>query len=154
PLEIHEMFYQPRWVEDRLGELARSLLIGIAVVVLVLLAFMGPRLGLTVAVVLPLVTLSALGLYAMGGGVLHQMAIAGLVIALGTLVDNAIVMVEDLHWHLDQGRTRREAALSSVRELAGPLAAATGTTLAAFMPLLLARGDTADFTRGIPVLVM
>lgn len=154
PLEIHEMFYQPRWVEDRLGELARSLLIGVAVVVLVLLAFMGPRLGLTVAVVLPLVTLSALGLYAMGGGILHQMAIAGLVIALGMLVDNAIVMVENLQWHLDQGRSRREAALLSVRELAGPLAAATGTTLAAFMPLLLARGDTADFTRGIPVLVM
>lgn len=154
PLEIHEMFYQPKWVEDRLAELARSLLLGVAIVVVVLLAFMGLRLGLTVAGLLPLVTLSALGIYAMGGGVLHQMAVAGLVIALGMLVDNAIVMVENLQWHLDQGRSRREAALLSVRELAGPLAAATGTTLAAFTPLLLARGDTADFTRGIPVLVM
>jgi multidrug efflux pump len=154
PLEIHEMFYQPKWVEDRLAELARSLLLGVAIVVLALLLFMGPRLGLTVALVLPLVTLSSLAIYAMGGGVLHQMAIAGLVIALGMLVDNAIVMVENLQWHLDQGRSRREAAMLSVRELAGPLAAATGTTLAAFMPLLLARGDTGDFTRGIPVLVM
>ena len=154
PLEIHEMFYQPQWVEDRLAELARSLLIGVLVVVVVLLVFMGPRLGLVVAGVLPLVTLSSLAIYAMGGGVLHQMAVAGLVIALGMLVDNAIVMVENLQWHLDQGRSRREAAVLSVRELAGPLAAATGTTLAAFMPLLLARGDTADFTRGIPVLVM
>jgi multidrug efflux pump len=154
PLEIHEMFYQPRWVEDRLGELARSLLIGVVVVVLVLLLFMGPRLGLTVAGVLPLVTLSSLAIYAMGGGVLHQMAVAGLVIALGMLVDNAIVMVENLQWHMDHGKPPREAALLSVRELAGPLAAATGTTLAAFTPLLLAQGDTADFTRGIPVLVM
>ena len=154
PLEIHEMFYQPKWVEDRLAELARSLLLGVAVVVIVLLAFMGVRLGLTVAGLLPLVTLSALALYAMGGGVLHQMAVAGLVIALGMLVDNAIVMVENLQWHLDQGRSPREAAALSVSELAGPLAAATGTTLAAFMPLLLAQGDTADFTRGIPVLVM
>jgi multidrug efflux pump len=154
PLEIHEMFYQPRWVEDRLAELARTLLIGVAIVVVVLVTFMGPRLGLTVAGLLPLVTLSALAIYAMGGGVLHQMAVAGLVIALGMLVDNAIVMVENMQWHLDQGRSRREAAVISVRELAGPLAAATGTTLAAFMPLLLARGDTADFTRGIPVLVM
>jgi multidrug efflux pump subunit AcrB len=154
PLEIHEMFYQPSWVEDRLAELARSLLLGVAIVVLALLLFMGLRLGVTVAVVLPLVTLSSLGIYAMGGGVLHQMAIAGLVIALGMLVDNAIVMVENLQWHLDKGRSRREAAILSVRELAGPLAAATGTTLAAFMPLLLARGDTGDFTRGIPILVM
>jgi multidrug efflux pump len=154
PLEIHEVFYQPKWVQDRLAELARSLLLGVAIVMLVLLAFMGPRLGLTVAGLLPLVTLSALAIYAVGGGVLHQMAVAGLVIALGMLVDNAIVMVENLQWHLDQGRTPREAASLSVRELAGPLAAATGTTLAAFMPLLLAQGDTADFTRGIPVLVM
>lgn len=154
PLEIHEMFYQPRWVEDRLAELARSLLLGVAIVVLVLLVFMGPRLGLTVAGLLPLVTLSAMAIYAMTGGVLHQMAVAGLVIALGMLVDNAIVMIENLQWHLDQGRSRREAAVASVAELAGPLAAATGTTLAAFTPLLLASGDTADFTRGVPVLVM
>ena len=154
PLEIHEMFYQPVWVQDRLAELARSLLLGVAVVILVLLAFMGPRLGLTVAGLLPLVTLSSLALYAMGGGVLHQIAVAGLVIALGMLVDNAIVMVENLQWHLDQGRGRREAAILSVRELSGPLAAATGTTLAAFMPLLLSQGNTADFTRGIPILVM
>ncbi len=154
PLEIHEILYQPKWVEERLSELARSLLLGVAIVVGVLVAFMGLRLGLTVAGLLPLVTLSALGLYAMGGGVLHQMAVAGLVIALGMLVDNAIVMVESLQWHLDRGRGRREAATLAVRELAGPLAAATGTTLAAFTPLLLARGDTADFTRGIPILVM
>lgn len=154
PLEIHEMFYQPQWVEDRLAELARSLLMGVAVVVLVLLAFMGLRLGLTVAGVLPLVTLSSLAIYAMGGGVLHQVAVAGLVIALGMLVDNAIVMVENIQWHLDQGRAPHEAAVLSVRELAGPLAAATGTTLAAFTPLLMAQGDTGDFTRGIPILVM
>jgi multidrug efflux pump len=154
PLEIREVFYQPRWVAERLAELARSLLLGVAIVVVVLLVFMGLRLGLTVAGLLPLVTLSSLAIYAMGGGVLHQMAIAGLVIALGMLVDNAIVMVENLQWHLDHGRKPRDAALLSVRELAGPLAAATGTTLAAFLPLLLARGDTGDFTRGIPILVM
>ncbi|WP_276610879.1 efflux RND transporter permease subunit [Wenzhouxiangella sp. XN24] len=154
PLEIREMFYQPRWVEERLSELARSLLLGVAVVVLVLLAFMGPRLGFTVAALLPMVTLSSIAIYAIGGGVLHQMAVAGLVIALGMLVDNAIVMVENLQWHLDQGRSRKEAAVLSVRELAAPLAAATGTTLAAFTPLLLAQGNTADFTRGIPIVVM
>ena len=64
---------------------------------------MGPRMGLVVALVLPLVTLSSLSLFAMGGGVLHQMAVAGLVIALGMLVDNAIVMVENIQWHMDRG---------------------------------------------------
>ena len=154
PLAIEEMFYQPAWVESRLAELGRSLLLGVVIVAAVLLAFMGLRMGLIVAGLLPIVTLSALAVYAMGGGVLHQMAVAGLVIALGMLVDNAIVMVENLQWHLDRGKQPAPAASASVRELAGPLAAATGTTLAAFTPLLLSPGDTGDFTRGIPILVM
>ncbi|MGK7296093.1 MAG: efflux RND transporter permease subunit [Candidatus Wenzhouxiangella sp. M2_3B_020] len=153
-LEIEEMFYQPRWVEQRLSELGRSLLLGVVIVAVILLLFMGLRMGLLVASLLPLVTLSALALFAVGGGTLHQIAIAGMVIALGMLVDNAIVVVENLQWHLDQGRDRRAACSQAVRELAGPLAAATGTTLAAFTPLLLSSGDTADFTRGIPILVM
>ncbi len=154
PLMIEEMFYQPYWVSQRLSELGRSLLLGVIIVALVLLTFMGWRLGLTVAALLPLVTLSGLAVYAMGGGILHQMAVAGLVIALGMLVDNAIVMVENLQYHLDRGKQPANAASAAIRELAGPLAAATGTTLAAFTPLLLARGDTADFTRAIPVMVM
>lgn len=154
PLRIEEMFYQPRWVEQRLSELGFSLALGVTTVALVLLAFMGLRLGLLVASLLPLVTFSALAIFAIGGGVLHQMVIAGMVIALGMLVDNAIVMAENLQYHLDRGLRRAAASAEAVRELAGPLTAATGTTLAAFTPLLLSRGDTADFTRGIPIMVM
>ena len=154
PLQIEEMFFQPAWVERRLAELGRSLLLGVLIVAGVLLLFMGLRMGLVVAGLLPLVTLSGLAIYAIGGGMLHQMAIAGMVIALGMLVDNAIVMVENLQWHLDRGKKPAQAAAAAVRELAGPLAAATGTTLAAFTPLLLAAGDTADFTRAIPIMVM
>ena len=154
PLTIEEMFYAPRHVSARLSELGQSLLIGIGIVGLVLLLIMGPRMGLMVAVVVPLVTLSSLSLFAMGGGVLHQMAVAGLVIALGMLVDNAIVMVENIQWHIDQGASAVESAVKSVIELARPLAAATGTTLAVFVPMALSQGDTGDFTRAIPVTIM
>ncbi|MDQ2070327.1 efflux RND transporter permease subunit [Natronospira bacteriovora] len=154
PLEIEELFFQPHWVERRLSELGFSLLLGIIVVAAILFATMGLRLGLTVSLLVPLVTFSALAVYAMGGGVLHQMAVAGMVIALGMLVDNAIVMSENIQWHRDQGLDARESITRAVRELATPLMAATGTTLAAFTPLLLSAGDTADFTRAIPVMVM
>ncbi|MCP1728332.1 multidrug efflux pump subunit AcrB [Natronospira proteinivora] len=154
PLEIEELFFQPYWVEKRLSELGFSLLLGILVVAAILFLCMGLRLGLTVSLLVPLVTFSALAVYAMGGGVLHQMAIAGMVIALGMLVDNAIVMSENIQWHLDQGRSPTEAVSRALRELATPLMAATGTTLAAFTPLLLSAGGTADFTRAIPVMVM
>ncbi|PMR75464.1 efflux RND transporter permease subunit [Billgrantia endophytica] len=154
PLEIEEMFYQPRWVEQRLAELGFSLLLGITILGVLLFLAMGLRLGLSVMLIVPLVTFSSLAIYAMGGGVLHQIAVAGMVIALGMLVDNAIVMVENIQWHRDQGASASEAATRSVSELAKPLLAATGTTLAAFVPLLLSSGNTADFTRAIPVMVM
>jgi multidrug efflux pump subunit AcrB len=154
PLTIEEMYFQPRHVKARLGELGYSLLAGVLIVGTLLVLTMGPRMGLVVAVILPLVTLSSISLFAMGGGVLHQMAVAGLVIALGMLVDNAIVMVENIQWHMDRGASAVEAAVRSVTELAKPLAAATGTTLAVFVPMLISRGDAADFTRAIPVTIL
>ena len=154
PLQIEEMIFQPARVEDRLDELGNTLLLGVAIVAALLILFMGARMGLVVALIVPLVTLSSVALFAMGGGVLHQMAIAGMVIALGMLVDNAIVMVENIQWHLDRGVDRIRAAEVSVRELARPLGAATGTTLAVFVPMAIARGDTADFTRMIPVTIL
>jgi len=154
PLSIEEMFFQPIHVKSRLSELGYSLLLGVVIVGFVLLLIMGPRMGLVVTLIVPLVTLSSLSLYAMGGGVLHQMAIAGMVIALGMLVDNAIVMVENIQWHMDRGASAVEAAVTSVIELARPLGAATGTTLAVFVPMAISRGDTADFTRGIPITIL
>jgi multidrug efflux pump subunit AcrB len=154
PLTIEEMFFQPVHVKARLAELGYSLLAGVLIVGTLLILTMGPRMGLVVAVILPLVTLSSLSLFAMGGGVLHQMAVAGMVIALGMLVDNAIVMVENIQWHIDRGASAVEAAVRSVTELAKPLAAATGTTLAVFVPMLISRGDAADFTRAIPVTIL
>ncbi|MFC1739895.1 efflux RND transporter permease subunit, partial [Pseudomonadota bacterium] len=154
PLTIDEMFFQPEHVKARLSELGYSLLLGVLIVGTVLLLLMGPRMGFVVALIVPLVTLSSLSIFAMGGGVLHQMAVAGLVIALGMLVDNAIVMVENIQWHMDRGASAVEAAVTSVIELARPLGAATGTTLAVFVPMAISRGDTADFTRGIPITIL
>ena len=115
---------------------------------------MGIRMGLLVASILPMVALISIGLYDLGGGVLHQIAVIGMVISLGILIDNAIVIVENIQHHLDQGSRRLDALRTAVGELAGPLGASTGTTLAAFAPLLLSKGGTADFTRGVPVMIM
>lgn len=154
PLRVHEMFYQPAQTENRLRDLSQNLLVSVAIILLVLFVFMGLRLGVIVAVLLPLVTLTTLALYALGGGILHQIAIIGLVVALGILVDNAIVMSENVQWRLNSGDSPIQAAAGSIRELAGPLFAATGTTLAAFVPMLLAQGNTADFTRALPITIM
>ncbi|MFW5842610.1 MAG: efflux RND transporter permease subunit [Spirochaetota bacterium] len=154
PLRLEVMTFQPDRVEARLGGLQFSLYQGIFIVAMVLVFSMGLRLGLTVSVMIPSVALASLTLYASFGGVLQQMSVAALVMSLGLLVDNAIVVSERIQWWIDNGESQFEAANRSVREMAVPLAAATGTTLAAFLPLLLSRGATADFTSAIPRLVM
>lgn len=154
PIVIDEVVFQPDNVEHRLDELTGSLRLGILIVATVLFFTMGLRLGVLVALVLPLVTFGSIAIFATGGGILHQISIAALVIALGMLVDNAIVVAENIQWRLDRGLHVRQAAVESVRSLALPLGTATGTTLAAFVPMLLAKGGTGDFTRSIPILIM
>lgn len=154
PYTVKEMFFQPDKVEDRLDSLAWSLVLSVAIIIAVVFTGMGIRMGILVATILPMVALISIGLYDLGGGVLHQIAVIGMVISLGILIDNAIVIVENIQSLLDQGVRRLDALKQSVRELAGPLGASTGTTLAAFAPLLLSKGGTADFTRGIPVMIM
>lgn len=154
PHEIREMFFQPDKVEERLDNLAWSLVLSVLIIVGVVFTGMGLRMGLLVASILPMVAMISIGLYDLGGGVLHQVAVIGMVIALGILIDNAIVIVENIQGHLDQGMRRLDALRKAVSELAGPLGASTGTTLAAFAPLLLSKGGAADFTRGVPVMIM
>lgn len=154
PLGVDEVVFQPASVEKRLDDLSRSLRIGILIVTAVLFVAMGLRLGMLVAALLPLVSLTSIGVFATGGGILHQISIAALVLALGMLVDNAIVMVEAIQWRLDNGEPVKQAAAASVRELALPLGTATGTTVAAFVPMLLSKGGTADFTRALPILII
>ncbi|MFT5062903.1 MAG: multidrug efflux pump [Gammaproteobacteria bacterium] len=154
PLKIEPIFFQPERVEKRLAELSGSLISGIVIVAAVLLLFMGPRLGLVIASIVPLVTFGTVAIYASSGAVLHQVAIIGLVVALGMLVDNAIVMAENIQWRIDNGDSPNLAANLSIRELALPLGTATGTTLAAFLPMLVGEGNTSDFVRGIPIMIM
>ncbi len=154
PVEIEEVIYQPARVEQRLDDLLRALLLGVVIVALVLFAFMGTRLGFLVAAVVPLVVLSALAVFALFGGTLQQISVAAFVLALGMLVDNAIVMTESIQWRLDQGEDPLTAAAASVRELALPLTTATATTIAVFVPMLLSEGATAEFTRSIPIVLM
>jgi len=153
PLEIHVLAFQPDWVEWRISGLGRSLLIGILIVAAVVIGAMGIRLGLVVSSVVPLVALASLAIWAMTGGVLHQISIAALVIALGMLVDNAIVVAENIQSRIDRGASRKAAAREAVRELRVPLAAATGTTVAVFVPMMAAEGATAAFTLSIPLIV-
>lgn len=154
PLKLQVVTFQPERTTLRLSQLSRSLTSAVMIVAGILFLAMGLRMGLVVTAVVPLVTLASLALFAWSGGVLHQISIAAFVLALGMLVDNAIVVAENVQYRLDKGESNRKAAIGAVRELAVPLAGATATTLAAFVPMLISQGPTAAFTRTIPVIIM
>jgi multidrug efflux pump subunit AcrB len=102
-LTVDYVSFQPDRVSFRLRDLLGSLLQGVAIVAAMVILAMGVRLGMTVAVMVPVVALGGLTIYATLGGVLHQISIAALVMSLGLLVDNAIVVAERIQWRPGSG---------------------------------------------------
>lgn len=145
---------QPNYVASRLSELGWNLLSGILIVAFVLISMMGFRIGILSAIIVPIIAIISLGIYGMFGGVLHQISIAAFVMALGLLIDNVIVVLESIQEKIDEGAELIVSVKDTISNLAFPLFSATGTTLASFIPLLGSSGNSADFTRAIPIINM
>ena len=125
-------------VEESVADFTSNLLQSVAVVLVAMLLFLGLRTGLVVASLVPMTifaTLFAMGLLDVG---LNQVSLAALIMALGMLVDNAIVVSEAIVVKMEGGSRAREAAIESARELAVPLLVSSLTTSAAFLSFYLA----------------
>ena len=133
------------------ADLENSIILGVILVVLVLLFFLGIRNALFVGIAIPLsmfisfIILNALGV------TLNTMVLFSLVIALGMLVDNGIVVVENVYRLLDEGYSKIDAAKFGVGEVAMPIIASTATTLAAFLPIAFWPGMMGEFMKYLPI---
>ncbi|HKK51204.1 MAG TPA: efflux RND transporter permease subunit, partial [Myxococcota bacterium] len=145
------LFDQSGYTEARLATLVGNLALGAAIVVVVLLFMMGLRSALVVASILPLTLLMVLVEMRWLGVPLHQMSVTGLIIALGLLIDNAIVVVDEYELRLRRGAGTVEAIRGVVRDLFVPLGASSLTTVLAFMPIALMPGAGGEFTGTIAV---
>ncbi len=156
PLGIEErlLFDQSGYTTDRLSEVGVNMAIGVALVVSVLLITLGVRAAAIVALVLPVVSLATLATMNMIGLPIHQMSVTGLIVALGLLVDAAIVMTDEIRRRLQDGLKREDAVAEAVRRLAAPLLASTVTTALAFMPMILLPGPAGDFVGAIAIAVV
>lgn len=153
-LEAELVFEQARYTESRLTGLTQNLGLGALLVVLVLFVTLGWRAALLVGAALPLAVLMVLSGLRFLGVPLHQMSVTGLIIALGLLIDNAIVMVDEVRHRLGVGCSRLDAIGASVRELAVPLLGSTLTTVLAFLPLVLMPGPAGEFVGSIAISVI
>ncbi len=145
------LFDQSIYTEARLSTLAGNLFLGVAIVVSVLVLMMGFRSALIVATALPLTLAAVLAQFNFLGIPLHQMSVTGLIIALGLLIDNAIVVVEEYNARARRGAAPAAAVASTVRHLFLPLTASTLTTVLAFLPIALMPGGAGEFVGTISV---
>lgn len=153
-LRLDRLFDQSEYTAERLQSVGLNMAIGVALVVLVLLVTLGVRAAFVVAMVLPLVSLGSVATMNAISLPIHQMSLTGLIVALGLLVDAAIVMTDEIRQRLSSGDSREKAVQGAVRRLFVPLLASTVTTGLSFLPMVLLPGGAGDFVGAIAIAVI
>ncbi len=141
--------FQPDLVHESVSSATENLLQTVAVVLVVVMWFLGWKTGLIVGAMVPLTMMVTLIIMSVTGIELHRVSIAAIIVALGLLVDNGVVVAEDIRKQLDEGVDRLTAALAAPRILAIPLLTSSLTTVAAFLPLVLIEDGSGEFLRSL-----
>ncbi len=148
-IELKKIWFQADLVTKTVDDFAINLLQAISIVILVMIGFLGLRTGMVVAALIPSTMIITFFVMQMFGITVNQISLAALIIALGLLVDNAIVMVESVLVKREAGMGAVEAAVQSGNELKMPLLVSSLTTGAAFMPIALAESSVGEYTADI-----
>lgn len=154
-MEIHQVSNQPKVVKDSISEFVKSLWEAIMIVLAVSFFSLGFQSGIVVALCIPLVIAGIFLCMAIWGIDLHKVSLGALIIALGLLVDDAIIAVEMMTVKLEQGWGRFEAACYAYTATAFPMLTGTLITCAGFIPIGFSKGSAAEFTSSLfPVITI
>jgi multidrug efflux pump subunit AcrB len=153
-MELSFVFDQSESVSKRLNTFFSNLMQGIFLVGLVILVAVGLRGAFIVMLAIPISILIAIGFVDLSGYGIQQMSIAGFVITLGLLVDNAIVVTENIARFMKMGESNLNAAIKGSRQIGWAIVSATATTVLAFLPIVLMQDVSGDFIRSMPVTVI
>ncbi|MEM9623469.1 MAG: efflux RND transporter permease subunit, partial [Pseudomonadota bacterium] len=148
-IHLEKIWFQADLVNKSVDDFVSSLLQAIGIVILVMIVFLGLRTGFVVATLIPSTMIITFFLMQMFDITVNQISLAALIIALGLLVDNAIVVVESVLVKREQGMSAIEAAVQTGSELRTPLLISSLTTAAAFMPIALAESAVGEYTADI-----
>ncbi|MDE1465244.1 efflux RND transporter permease subunit [Spartinivicinus poritis] len=148
------IFDQTNSVTKMINVLTGNLVQGLVLVGIIVFLVLGFKPSLVVVLAIPTSILIAIGLVDVSGFGLQQITIAGLVIALGLLVDNAIVIIENIGRLLKQNQAPFHAAVLGTQQMSSAVASGTITTLLAFLPMLMLQGPTGLFIQSLPVTVI
>ena len=152
-LNLDQVSNQPHIVKESIGDFSQSLFEAIAIVLLVSFASLGIRTGIVVALTIPVVVSTTFVLMYENGIYLHKVSLGALILALGLLVDDAIIVVEMMSVKLEEGFNHWRAATFAYESTAFPMLSGTLITCAGFLPLALADGMVAEFTKSLSIVV-
>ena len=152
-LNLDQVSNQPHIVKESIGDFSQSLFEAIAIVLLVSFASLGIRTGIVVALTIPVVISTTFVLMYENGIYLHKVSLGALILALGLLVDDAIIVVEMMSVKLEEGFNHWRAATFAYESTAFPMLSGTLITCAGFLPLALAEGMVAEFTKSLSIVV-
>ncbi|PAB59633.1 efflux RND transporter permease subunit [Anaeromicrobium sediminis] len=149
-LKVDEVIYQPDDVAKSVNDFMINLVEGVLLVVVVVFLGLGMRNALVVSAAIPMSILITFIVMYLSGIRIHQMSLTALIVALGILVDNAIVISDTIQVRIDNGENPLEASEKGTILSSLPIFTATLTTIAAFSPLLGLPGVAGDFLKAIP----
>ncbi|MBN2089946.1 efflux RND transporter permease subunit [candidate division KSB1 bacterium] len=153
-MTLHYAFDQSESVSYRISNFFSNLFQGILLVGIMIFISLNFRASLIVMLAIPLSIMIGITFVDLSGFSLEQMSIAGLVIALGILVDNAIVVTENVTRFLNLGYDHKTAAIKATQQIGWAVVSSTVTTVLAFVPIVLMEDITGDFIRSMPVTVI
>ena len=152
--QIERIYDESIYVSSKFGELIKSFALATFFVLSLSFFFLGIRPGIIVTAILPFsVSLVLLGCRLIDLP-LHQTSITGIIIALGLLIDNGIIVVEDYKYRRSTGLSIRESINQTLVHISTPLLAATATTVFAFMPIVTGEGSSIEFVGGMALTVI
>lgn len=150
-IDLSVTFNQSKDIRRMVSELENNIITGLILVVLVLFMFLGLRNSIFVAIAIPFSMLLSFAALQLLGITLNMVVLFSLILALGMLVDNAIVIVENIFRHMQDGYTGIKAAKIAVSEVGWPVISSTATTLCAFFPMTFWPGIMGEFMKFLPL---
>ena len=142
-----------KWIKNRLNVVFSNIAFGLMLVFTAMLVFVDRGIALVVAIGIPVSFMIGLIATEIMGDSINMLSLLGALIALGMLVDEAIVVAENIYRHLEEGMERREAVIQGAVEMFPAVLAATLTTVFAFLPMLLLSGEMGMFIKIIPIMI-
>lgn len=142
---------QSKFTKSMVSNLENSIIMGVILVVVVLIFFLGLRNSLFVGIAIPLSMLMGIAILNYSGTTLNMMVLFSLILALGMLVDNGIVVVENIYRLRGEGKSAERASKEGVGEVASAIISSTATTVAAFVPLLFWKDMMGEFMKYLPI---